>query len=30
MPQFVDVARGQVSLRILALGGVFVALGLPR
>jgi threonine/homoserine/homoserine lactone efflux protein len=28
LPQFVDVARGQVGLQILALGGVFVALGL--
>jgi threonine/homoserine/homoserine lactone efflux protein len=28
LPQFVDVSRGQVGAQILALGGVFVALGL--
>jgi threonine/homoserine/homoserine lactone efflux protein len=28
LPQFVDVGRGQVGLQILALGGIFVALGL--
>jgi threonine/homoserine/homoserine lactone efflux protein len=28
LPQFVDVARGAVGAQILALGGVFVALGL--
>jgi threonine/homoserine/homoserine lactone efflux protein len=28
LPQFVDVARGQVGAQILALGGVFVLLGI--
>ena len=28
LPQFVDVSRGHVGTQILALGGIFVALGL--